>query len=68
MVLAAERVIAAQKANEKIAVEIKSFRSPSEIYDLENAIGQHVFYRSLITRLEPERKLFLAVPKSVFIY
>ncbi|MEN8217820.1 MAG: element excision factor XisH family protein [Pseudomonadota bacterium] len=65
--LGAERIIAAKKANEKIAVEIKCFRSPSEIYDLENAIGQYVFYRSLITRLEPERKLFLAVPKSVFI-
>ncbi|HIE02202.1 MAG TPA: hypothetical protein EYP59_18275 [Thiotrichaceae bacterium] len=65
--LGAERVIAAEKENEKIAIEIKSFRNASDIHDLENAIGQYVFYRSLIKRLEPTRQLFLAVPKSVFI-
>ncbi len=65
--LGAERVIAAEKENEKIAIEIKSFRNASDIHDLENAIGQYVFYRSLIKRLEPTRQLFLAVPKSVFL-
>lgn len=65
--LGAERVIAAEKANEKIAVEIKSFRSASDIRDLETAVGQYAFYRSLIARFEPDRKLFLAVPESVFL-
>jgi hypothetical protein len=38
--LGAERVIAAEKENEKIAVEVKSFQSPSDIHGLELAIGQ----------------------------
>jgi hypothetical protein len=64
--LGAERLIAAEKSHEKIAVEIKCFRSASDIHDLENAVGQYVFYRSLIKRLEPTRQLFLAIPKNVF--
>jgi hypothetical protein len=63
--LGAERLLAAEKAEEKIAVEIKSFLGASDIRDLEMAIGQYVFYRSLLTRVEPARKLFLAVPHSV---
>ncbi len=64
--IGAERVIAAERGNEKIAVEIKSFRSPSEIRDLELAVGQYAFYRSLIVRFEPTRDLYLAVPNSIF--
>ena len=65
--LGAERVLAAEKDNEKIAVEIKSFQGASDIRDLEMALGQYVFYRSLLTRFEPERKLFLAVPDSILV-
>ncbi len=65
--IGAERILAAEKNNKKIAVEIKSFRGASDIRDLEMAVGQYVFYRSLLRRSEPERKLFLAVPESVFI-
>ena len=65
--LGAERLVAAEKGQEKIAVEIKSFLGASDVRDLEMAIGQYVFYRSLLARLEPERKLFLAVPYSVFV-
>lgn len=64
--LGAERLLAAEKSDDKIAVEIKSFRSASDMHDLEVAVGQYVFYRSLLTRFEPDRKLFLAVPASVF--
>jgi len=64
--IGAERMLAAEKSGDKIAVEIKSFRSASDIHDLEMAVGQYVFYRSLLTRIEPDRKLFLAVPASVF--
>ncbi len=60
--LGCQRTLAAERGEEKIAVEIKSFMGASEIRDLEVAVGQYVFYRSLLTRLEPERKLFLAVP------
>ncbi len=64
--LGAERILAAEKGHEKIAVEIKTFQGDSDIRDLEMAVGQYAFYRSLIARYEPERKLYLAVPQSVF--
>jgi hypothetical protein len=65
--LGAERVLAAEKDHKRIAVEIKSFQGASDIRDLELALGQYVFYRSLLTRFDPDRKLFLAVPHSVFV-
>jgi hypothetical protein len=65
--LGAERVLAAEKGGEKIAVEIKSFQGLSDIRDFEIAIGQYVFYRSLLVRYEPERQLFLAVPYIAFV-
>lgn len=63
--LGAERLIAAEKGLEKIAIEIKSFRSASEMKDLEEAVGQFVLYEHLLTRYEPERTLYLAVPEDV---
>ena len=63
--LGAERLIAAEKSKERIAIEIKSFRSPSEMKDLEEAIGQFVLYERLLTRYDPNRKLYLAVPDAV---
>ncbi len=65
--LGAERTIAAEKQGEKIAVEIKSFISASDIRELEVAVGQYAFYRSLLNRFEPDRKLFLAVPEGVLL-
>ncbi len=63
--LGAERLIAAEKGVRKIAVEVKSFRSASEMKDLEEAVGQFVLYEHLLARYEPERKLYLAVPEDV---
>ena len=40
--LGAERLIAAERGSEKIAIEIKSFRRASDMKDLEEAIGQFV--------------------------
>lgn len=63
--LGAERLLAAEKEQQKIAVEIKSFVGRSEMNDLEKAIGQFVVYRSILARREPDRDLYLAVPKEV---
>lgn len=63
--LGAERLIAAEKGLEKIAIEVKSFRGNSEMHDLEEAIGQFVLYERLIKRYEPERKLYLAVSEDI---
>ena len=64
--LGAENPLAAEKDGIKIAVEIKSFRSQSDMRDFENAIGQYVFYRSALSRVEPDRKLYLAISEIAY--
>ncbi|MEH2437548.1 MAG: XisH family protein [Nostoc sp.] len=54
-------------AKQLLAIEIKSFVSPSEMADLKDAIGGFIMYRAVIHRLEPERTLYLAVRDNVFI-
>lgn len=60
--LGAERVVAAEKAGKRIAVEVKSFLGASPMHDLEQALGQFVLYRSILEEQEPGRVLFLAIP------
>ncbi len=64
--LGAEKLISAEKGSQKIAVEIKSFVSPSEIQDLENALGQYILYHNVLSRIEPDRILYLAIREAVF--
>ena len=63
--LAAERVIAAEKGLQRIAVEIKSFSGPSELADLHVAVGQFVVYREVLADMDPQRELYLAVTEQV---
>ncbi len=65
--IGAERLLAAEKAGEKIAVEVKSFVSSSEVDDLKNAVGQFILYHDILSRVEPERILYLAIREAVFI-
>ena len=58
--------IGAQLQEKRIAVEIKEFRSRSPILDLEQAIGQYVLYRLLLSKVEPEREIWLAVTDTVY--
>ena len=64
--LGAEKLIAAEKNNEKIAVEIKSFIKPSAISEFHTAVGQYMNYRKALKNREPERKLYLAVPFDTY--
>lgn len=64
--LAAERIIAAEKGDEKIAVEIKSFLGTSWLSDFHTALGQYLDYRVALRQRDPERQLFLAVPIDVY--
>ena len=64
--LAAEQVIAARRGDKKIAVEIKSFISPSTISDFHLAHGQFLDYRYALESEEPERILYLAVPLRIY--
>src|SRR5713101_8422985 len=52
--LGAEKLFAAEKANRKIVVEVKSFRGPSEVEDLEEACGSYAVYRSILAETFPE--------------
>jgi len=64
--LGAERIIAAQKGEEKISVEIKSFVSSSNISEFHTALGQFLNYRLALKKQQPDRFLYLAVPQGVY--
>jgi hypothetical protein len=66
IVLGAEAALGAEKAGEKIAVEIKTFGGSSETQDLERALGQYRVYRFLLSRHDPERVCFLAITLRVY--
>jgi hypothetical protein len=60
--LGAQQVLAAQRIDEKIAVEIKSFLNDSALLDFHLALGQFLNYRLVLQKMEPDRILYLAVP------
>lgn len=64
--LGAEKLIAAEKNAEKIAVEIKGFTGPSDVNEFHRAVGQYVDYLVALEILEPERVLFLAIPDDAW--
>ena len=65
--LGAERLLAAERGNDKIAVEIKSFlASGSAIYEIHTALGQFINYRAALHREDPDRILYLAIPNLVY--
>lgn len=63
--LGAEQMIAAERGIERIAVEVKSFLNLSALTDLYDAYGQFEIYRRLLSKVEPNRRLYLALPQSV---
>ena len=65
--LGAEFLIAAEKGKRKIAVEVKSFLRQSETKDLEQAVGQFTIYYEVLSHVEPDRELYLAVSEEVYI-
>ena len=64
--LGAEKLLAAERGKEKIAIEIKSFAAESFAYEFHRALGQYLNYIPGLEMLESERLLFLAVPESVY--
>lgn len=55
--LGAEKLIAAERNGQKIAVEVKSFIGTSTISEFHTALGQFINYRYALAGQEPERVL-----------
>jgi hypothetical protein len=64
--LGAERIVAAERGADKIAVEIKTFSKLSFITALYEAVGKYVVYRNMLAMREPNRILYLAVPENIY--
>ena len=55
-----------QQGECRIAVEIKEFRGPSFIANLEQAIGQYSLYRLLLHQVDPQRTLYLGITDIIY--
>ena len=64
--LGAERAISAQRNNQKLVIEIKSFVGVSKIQDLKEALGQLDIYSYLLEDIAPDRKLYLAISTNTY--
>ncbi len=64
--LGAEKIITAEKGHERIAVEVKSFVHISILHDFLLVVGQFYVYRKILSKNDPERVLFVALPDFVF--
>jgi XisH protein len=65
--LGAERLIAAQRNGEKIAIEIKTFGNSSFITALYEAVGKYIVYRKALELMQPDRVLYLAIPVDTYL-
>lgn len=64
--LGAEELVAAEKNQRQIAVEIKSFVGASEVEDLKNALGAHILYHDVLAVVQPQRQLYVAIREEVY--
>jgi hypothetical protein len=66
--IGAERMLAAERNGERIAVEVKSFLKPSPVQDLKEASGQFLIYEQALSesRADADRTLYLAVRRQIY--
>lgn len=64
--LGAEQLVAATKTSHHIVVEIKSFSGPSEVADLQEALGAYGMYRHVLEETYPGWELYMAVPQDAY--
>ena len=65
--LGAEKLIAAERKGEKVAIEIKTFGNVSFITALYEAVGKYIIYRKALELLQPDRVLYLAIPVDTYL-
>ena len=64
--LGAEKLLAAERDSEKIAVEIKSFTKISFRHEFHSVLGQYLTYYKGLHQIEPDRILYLAMPNFAY--
>ena len=65
--LAAQRTLAAERGEQRIVVEIKSFLGPSLVHDLQQALGQYEMYRFYVKLTQPDRVVFMAISNDAYV-
>ena len=63
---AAKALVGAERGEERIAIEIKSFVSPSLLNEFQTALGQFMVYAMLLREVDPERRLVVAVSEVAY--
>lgn len=66
--IAADPMVAAERGDQRIAVEVKSFLKPSPVQDLKEAVGQFFIYLSALQTSDEhkDRLLYLAVRDEAY--
>ncbi len=64
--IGADNLFSAEKDGRKIAVEVKSFIRKSFISAFHEAIGQYLDYRSALSKVEPDREIYLAITHTAY--
>lgn len=64
--MGAQKLIAAEKDEQKIAIEVKSFIGMSAISEFYTAVGQFLNYRVALEQKDSERVLYLAIAKDIY--
>ncbi len=64
--LGAKRLIVAERSEQKIAVEVKSFLGLSEMQAFRDAVGQFAIYRAVLRRTYPDYVLYLAIRDLIY--
>jgi XisH protein len=65
--LGARKLLAANKGERQIAVEIKSFIGNSPVRELETALGQYLLYSQILEEQNSNRALYLAISQTVYL-
>ena len=59
-------IIGAEKDNQKIAIEIKSFIGLSDLDQFEDALGQFLIYLFALRKIEEDRVLYLGITRDFY--